>query len=140
MEDKYEIKGIERIIEKIGKQQLAQYYKVEEDSDFKSLITESLKAFGVLNGLEVATYEGIDFEEMSKKGGTSRYTQELYEMYAKEGRALIGMNFPLTRNDYTDLFFFIDDPIKEDKLAQMPINYNIGGNYIWGYVMRKEIL
>lgn len=43
MDKKYEIKGIEKIIEKVSKEDLSEYYGVEQDANFEAVITEALK-------------------------------------------------------------------------------------------------
>ena len=138
MDEKYEIKGIEKIIEKVGKKQLAEYYQVGEDADFINLLTESLKSYNVPNGLEIATYETMSYEDVCKLGGMDKYTNALYEKYVKkEEKALVGINFGIIREDISDLYFYIDKPIQETKLQQMNVNKFIGGVNIHGYEMRK---
>lgn len=139
MEKEYEIKGIDKIIEKVGKEKLTKYYEVEQDADFKELITETLKKIGVPNGLEIATYEVGNMEEIYK-GGYFSYTDRVYEKCCQNnGKALIGINFPIYRNisEVSDLFFFIDEPIKEEKIKKMFPKIYIGGAHISNYIMRK---
>ena len=42
MEKKYKIKGIEKILEKVSKEDLGKYYGVDINADFESLITDPL--------------------------------------------------------------------------------------------------
>lgn len=142
MNEKYEIKGIEKIIEKVGKKQLAEYYQVGEDADFKSLIMESLEYRKVPNGLEIASYETINYEDEYKLAGNSKYNmEELYEKIAEEeGKALVGINFNIAGQELSDLYFYIDKPIKTELLQQMNANKFIGGASVHGYTMREWIL
>ena len=138
MKEKYEIKGIEKIIEKVGKRQLAEYYQVGEDADFKNLIMKSLKDRKVPNGLEIATYEMMSYEDIYKLGGMDKYTENLYKNHTKEeGKALVGINFNIAGQEITDLYFYIDKPIKTEILQQMNANKFIGGASVHGYTMRE---
>lgn len=142
MKKEYEIKGIEKIIEKVGKEQLAKYYEVEQDADFKELITETLRQIGVPNGLEIATYEVGSMEEIYK-GGYSSYADRVYEKCCKDNeKGLEGINFNITGNigDVTDLFFYIDEPIKQEEIENMSPKISIGGVQVSNYRIRKKIL
>lgn len=138
MEKEYEIKGIEKIIEKVGKEQLAKYYEVEENADFKSIITEELRQIGVPNGLEIATYGYGYRSEVYKDDYNNRICQ-----YCKDtGKALEEIYF-CTNNDINylgELFFYIDEPINEKELKKMRSIQSIGGAFVCGYRMRKRIL
>ena len=137
MNEKYEIKGIEKIVEKVGKKQLAKYYQVREDADFENYIMKSLKDSKVPNGLEIATYETMSYEDIYKLGGIDKYIEDLYKNYAKEeGKALVGINFNIEGQEITDLYFYIDKPIKTEILQQMGSNKLIGGVSVHGYTMR----
>ena len=43
MEQKYNIKGIDKIISKVGKKKLAEYYQVDINADFENVIMEDFK-------------------------------------------------------------------------------------------------
>lgn len=142
MSKEYEIKGIEKILEKVKKEQLAKYYGVEQDADFISIITETLKKRGVPNGLEIATYEVGSVEEIYK-GDYRSYTNSIYEKYCKDnGKALEGINFNITGEigGIQDLFFYIDEPIKEEEIEEMSPKISIGGACVSNYRMRRKIL
>lgn len=139
MSKEYEIKGIEKILEKVTKEQLAKYYEVEQDADFISIITKSLKERGVPNGLEIATYEVGDIEEIYKSGYSS-YQDRVYEKCCQNNeKALVGINLPIKMNigEVSDLFFYIDEPIKKEEIEEMSPRIFIGGAHVSNYIMRK---
>ena len=65
MEQKYNIKGIDKIISKVGKKKLAEYYQVDINADFENVIMEDFKEHGIPNGLEVAFYFSLTPEEFN---------------------------------------------------------------------------
>lgn len=136
MDKEYEIKGIEKIIEKVSKEDLAKYYGVEQDSNFETVINESLKKWGVPNSLEIAGYEETNYEDM--KNGMDGYLKDLCEKYIKDGKAAVGIGYPITKADVTELYFYIDEPIKDEALSNMLTGkINLGGVSILGYTMGK---
>ena len=136
MEKEYQIKGIDKILETVSKEDLARYFEVEQDADFETLITESLKAKGVPNGLEIAGYESRNYEDMEK--GLDGYLHELCSKYIEGGKAAIGIDYPLTKGNRTELFFYIDEPIKDDTLSKMwPAQTHLGGVVTLGHTMGK---
>ncbi len=138
MEKEYQIKGINKILETVSKEDLARYFKVEQDADFETLITESLKEMGVPNGLEIAGYESINYEGMYMKKGLDGYLQELCSKYIKNGKAAVGINYNLTKDDRTELYFYIDEPIKNETLNEMwTAQTHLGGLMTLGYTMGK---
>ena len=62
MKQKYEIKGIEKIINTAGKERLAQYYRVDIDSDFEKIIMKDFKKHHIPSGLEVALYFSLKIQ------------------------------------------------------------------------------
>lgn len=136
MEGKYEIKGIDKILGTVSKEDLARYFEVEQDEDFEALITESLKIMGVPSGLEIAGYEARNYEGLKK--GMDGYLQELCEKYIKGGKAAIGINYPLTKENITELYFYIDEPIRNETLSKMEIaKTHLGGVITLGHTMGK---
>lgn len=136
MEKEYQIKGIDKILETVSKEDLARYFQVKQDADFETLITESLKTMGVPNGLEIAGYESRKYEDM--KEGLDGYLQELCSKYIEGGKATIGMNYPLTKEDITELYFYIDEPIKNEALSKMwTAKTHLGGVVTLGHTMGK---
>lgn len=136
MNQDYQIKGIEKIIKKVGEKQLAEYYQVGEEENLENLIIKSLKDSKVPNGLEIAAYETMSYEDIRKLGGMEKYIDNLFEKN-KKGKALVGINFNITGQDITDLYFYIDKPIKKEELEQMNADKFIGVVNIHGYAMRK---
>lgn len=136
MEKEYKIKGIDKILGTVSKENLARYFQVEQDADFEALITESLKEMGVPNGLEIAGYEARNYEDI--KNGMDGYLQELCAKYIEGGKAAIGMNYPLTKENITELYFYIDEPIKDETLSKMwTAKTHLGGVMTLGHTMGK---
>ena len=136
MEKEYKIKGIDKIIGAISKEDLARYFETDQNANFEALITESLKTRGVPSGLEVAGYESKNFEDMKK--GMDGYLQDLCEKYIKDGKAAIGMNYPITHADMTELYFYVDEPVKdEDLYSILGAKTHLGGVLTLGHIMGK---
>lgn len=114
MKKGYHIKGIDRILATVSKEDLARYFEVEQDADFETLITKSLKDKGVPSGLEIAGYETINYGDM--KHGMEGYLNDLSEKYNKGGKGAMGINYPLTEDQITELYFYIDEPIRTEVL------------------------
>lgn len=137
MEKTYQIKGINKILETVSKEDLARYFQVEQDADFEKLIIESLRIRGVPSGLEIAGYESRNYEDLTKKG-MDGYLQELCEKYIKDGKAAIGMSYALTKEDITELYFYIDEPIKDETLSEIRLaKTHLGGVMTLDYTMGK---
>lgn len=137
MAKEYRIKGIEKILESVSKEDLARYFETEQDADFEELITESLKLHNVPNGLEIAGYENKKYEDMGPNG-YSGYLQELCGKYTKDGKAAIGLNYPITKNDVTELYFYIDEPIEDKDLETIwGVKTHLSGVSTMGLTMGK---
>lgn len=115
MKKGYHIKGIDKILATVSKEDLARYFEVEQDADFETIITESLKERGVPSGLEIAGYEAINYENI--KNSMGGYLEGLSEKYNKDGKGAIGINYPLTEDSITELYFYIDEPIRDEVLG-----------------------
>ena len=87
MEQKYEIRGIDRILSVVSREDLAETFEVSPDEDFEQIITEDLRDMGIPSGLEVAGYERTNYEDLI--GGKNR-TKELCDKYTNDGKAAIG--------------------------------------------------
>lgn len=136
MEKEYKIKGIDKIIGTVSKEDLVTYFQAEKDADFESLITKSLKTMGVPNGLEIAGFEATNYENM--KNGIDGYLQDLSSKYIKDGKAAIGINYPITNANITELYFYIDEPIKNETLSKMrTAKVHLGGVVTLGHTMGK---
>lgn len=136
MEKSYEIKGIDKIIEKVSKEDLARYFGAEQDANFEALILESLRTHGVPSGLEIAGYEITSYDDMKK--GMDGYLQDLCEKYIKDGKAAIGMNYPINKGDMTELYFYVDEPIKDEALYSiLGAKTHLGGVSTLGHTMGK---
>lgn len=136
MEKEYKIKGIEKITEKISKEDLARFFHAKQNDDFETLITENLKMYEVPSGLEIAGYESRNYEDM--KNGMDGYTQELCEKYIKDGKAAIGIGYPIGNKDVEELYFYIDEPIKDETLNNIWMTkIHLGGVSTLGYTMGK---
>lgn len=131
MKQKYEIKGIEKIIHTAGKERLAKYYEVDIDSDFEKIIMKDFKKHHIPNGLEVALYFSLTPEEYNKrieqKGAILDEQSAALEVYEQdeEKRGMFGINYmgqmPKYDENYNKmvdgtwgnvLYFFVDEPIK----------------------------
>lgn len=135
MSSEYKIKGISKIIEKVSKEDLARYYGVEQDADFEEIITQSLRKMGVPNGLEVAGYEEANYADVK---GIDGYLQDLSTKYIADGKAAIGMIYPITKADMTELYFYIDEPIKSETIGKIwAAKTHLGGVSTLGHTMGK---
>lgn len=156
MEEKYSIKGIEKIINKKGKEKLAKYYEVDIDADFESIITEDFKKHNIPNGLEVAYYFSVTPEEFNKsiedKKGIPNGQEIASEIYEQDTdkRAMFGFNYMqevekydgsiLKSGNYGNiLYFFVDEPIKEENIGDYMYapQYYIGGVRDSGLLMGR---
>lgn len=136
MDKKYEIKGIEKIIEKVGVENLAKYFNVGQDADFIALLTESIKERGVPSGWEVAGYEARSYEDIGYN--KDKYWKELCEKYLKEGKAAIGLNYNFTNSDISELYFYIDEPVRDEELYGIgAAKIHLGGVSTMGLTMGK---
>lgn len=73
------------------------------------------------------------------KEGMDGYLQDLCEKYIKDGKAAIGINYPVTKADMTELYIYIDEPIKDEALFNMwSARTNLGGVSILGHTMGKS--
>ena len=136
MEKEYKIKGIEKILEKVSKEDLAKKYGVPENADFEEVITKSFEKMGIPNNLEIALYIALKPEEIKEmeQEGKSTNPMDIASKYYEEDdrkRALVGMNYRISReiSGLDELFFAIDEPIREEDLQniRMPISCRIGG-------------
>lgn len=149
MEEKYSIKGIEKIINKAGKEKLAKYYGVNIDADFESIITEDLKRHNIPNGLEVALYFSLTPDEYNKSilegRGIPNSQSEAVKIYEQdtEKKAMFGINYiqeelEYNKNDWSTiksgnygniLYFFVNEPIKEKDIGDYIYTpqYHVGG-------------
>lgn len=136
MEKGYRIKGINKILETVSKADLANFFGVEQDADFETLITESLQTSGVPNGLEIAGYEAVNYEDM--ENGVDGYLQDVLNKYVKDGKAAIGISYPITNADMAELYILIDEPIKDSDLYNIQfVKTHLGGVSTLGYTMGK---
>lgn len=133
MEKEYKIKGIDKIIKAICKEDLARFFfQKEKDVDYEVLITECLKGYKIPNGMEIAGYETIDLKDRTT------YFNKICEKYLKDGKGLIVINFPITKNGLTELYFYIDEPIKNEVLNSIiGIKTHFGDVSTLGYTMGK---
>ena len=159
MEEKYSIKGIEKIINKKGKEKLAEYYGVDVESDFESIITEDFKKHNIPNGLEVAYYFSVTPEEFNKsiedkKGipNSQKIASEIYEQDTDK-RAMFGFNYIQENLEFDEkdvsiikngnygniLYFFVNEPIKEENIGDYMYNpqYYVGGVHYSDLLMGK---
>lgn len=159
MEEKYSIKGIEKIIDKAGKEKLAEYYEVDIDADFESIITEDFKEHNIPNGLEVALYFSLTPDEYNKsisegKGipNSQSAASKIYEQ-DDDKRAMIGFNYMQEKIEYDEndwstiksgnygniLYFFVNEPIKEENIGDYMYTpqYSVGGVSYSGLLMGK---
>lgn len=164
MEQKYNIKGIEKIINTAGKERLAEYYNVKTNADFENIITNDFRRHNIPDGLEVAFYLSLLPEEhnkvMKEKGSIEaleaykqRIAVEFYEQDEK-GRAIFGI--PYMRNiaqyDRNDpkkmisgtwgniLYFLVDEPIIMEEVGDskyFPM-YGTGGVYYNELLMGRK--
>lgn len=136
MEKRYEIRGIDKIIGAVSNEDLARYFKTEPDADFKTLIGEDLKQRGVPSGLEIAGYEERNYSDMKDEHG--EFLHYLFERYIKDGKAAIGITYPITKSDIAELYFYIDEPIKDEELSSiLGLETQLASISILGYTMGK---
>lgn len=153
MEQKYSIKGIEKIINKAGKERLAKYYGVDIDADFESIITNDLKKRSIPNGLEVALYFSIEPNEYNKEIKERKHIPDsqnaALEVYEQDGkqRAMFGFSYmgDIPKYDENDrsimtsgtwgniLYFFVDEPINIKEVSYS--TYSVGGVQFDGLIM-----
>lgn len=161
MEEKYSIKGIEKIIEKAGKERLAKHYDVDINADFVSIITEDFKNRNIPNGLEVAFYYSLTPEEYNKvKRGENREVsldpqKEAAKIHKQDERkrAMFGINYmgslpefgeglQIIGGTYGDeLYFFVDEPIKESmiqRISPAPPRKFCGGAHYYNLIMGNK--
>lgn len=159
MEEKYSIKGIEKIIDKKGREKLAKYYGVDIDADFESIITEDFKKHNIPNGLEIAYYFSVTPEEFNKsiadkKGipDSQKIASEICEQDADK-RGMFGFKYIQEVEKYDEdnsikvksenygniLYFFVDEPIKEENIGDYMYapQYHVGGVNYHGLLMGK---
>ncbi len=159
MEQEYKIKGIEKIINKAGKERLANYYGVDIDADFESIITSDFKKNNIPNGLEVALYFSLTPEEYNKqieeRKGIPNEQDAAVEVYEQDGekRALVGFSYINRIPEYDEndmlkmkngtygnvLYFFVDEPIKIEEFGNMMYapQYSVGGVHCGKLYMGK---
>lgn len=154
MEQEYKIKGIEKILEKISKEDLAKYYGVDTNADFESLITESFKKRGIPNNSEIGLYISLTEEDCRKRKekGLPANPQDIASEFHEQDerkRAIYGINYDINniydfedekRPMYSIVNFLIDEPIKQSELSNpfMQLQYYIGGVIYNGLLMGKK--
>lgn len=156
MKTEYRIGGISKILEKVSKEQLAQYYEVEPTADFEALILEELKERKVPNGMEIAGYETRTMQEVLN--ARTSYVEEIAQKYTQEGKAVVGMPYTVAEmgnrepeSDFSmseealnqisraELYFYIDTPIKDEEAWGMYCaKIHIGGVSTLGYTMGRS--
>lgn len=152
MGQKYRINGIEKILEKVSKEDLAKYYGVDINADFESLITNSFEEMGIPNNAEIGLYVSLTKDECSERNekglpaDPQKIATEFHEQDERK-RALYGVNYDI--NNVHDFFdekypiysivnFLIDEPIKETSLKNAPVQYYVGGYFYNGLIMGKK--
>ena len=138
MNQEYNIKGIEKIINQAGKERLSKHYNVDINSDFEEIIKKDFENRRVPNGLEVASYFSLVPEELNKRNdegegfpNISDVAREIWEQYEQK-RALVGVSYMDNMIEFASnsreiingtygniLFFLIDEPIRTEELANM---------------------
>lgn len=137
MEQKYRIKGIEKILEKLSKEDLARFYKTDVNADFEKILAEYFKSMGIPNNSEIALYVALSPEEYNKRieeGETTDHQKIASEFYENDERkrALYGISYgliipkfdekhqKLTEGNYGNMIYFgIDEPIAGSDLAKI---------------------
>lgn len=149
MEQEYKIKGIEKILEKISKEDLAKYYGVDINADFERLITESFQKRGIPNNSEIGLYVFLtekDIMERAKEGlkiNPQEIALKFHEQDERK-RALYGVNYNIydildeKRPTFSLAYFLIDEPIKESALEKIGTQKFVGGVMYNGLIMGKE--
>lgn len=159
MEQKYEIKGIEKIIQVAGKERLAKYYGVDPNANFEQIIKEDFQKNNIPSGLEVALYFSLtpeeynkNIEEKKKIPSIQDAASDIYEQYEGK-RALLG--FPYINqlakydekfNNMVDgtwgniLYFFVDEPVKIQEIGNFIYEpqYFVGGVHYKTLYMGRE--
>ncbi|MCL2354412.1 MAG: hypothetical protein FWC68_00680 [Oscillospiraceae bacterium] len=137
MKEEYKIAGIEKIIEKVGKKDLARFYGTDENADFVQIITQSLRERGVPNGLAVAEYHVAKQEERFSK----EKTNEMVRYSEESGKALIEVSMSFGAEGIEKLYLEIDEPIRSEDVQSIQfIKMYIGGVQTLDHIMRKRLL
>lgn len=153
MEEKYHIKGIEKILEKVSKENLAKSYQASVDDDFEQILTEYFKDIGIPNNSEIAVYASLTADEFKERRGVNPQdiASEYYENDIRK-RALYGISFPIASPEFDEhgeliggnygniLYFSVDEPIKESELRKIfpSPSYFVGGVNYRGLIMGKK--
>lgn len=159
MEQKYNIKGIDKIISKVGKKKLAEYYQVDINADFENVIMEDFKEHGIPNGLEVAFYFSLtpeEFNNFTKEGkGLPNSQNEASRIYEQDQdkRAMFGFDYIPEKIDYDKkdiskiksgnygniLYFFVNEPINANNIGDYLYDpkYYVGGTHYNNLLMGK---
>ena len=159
MKQEYNIRGIEKIIDKVGKEKLARYYEVDIDEDFESIITQDFKKNNIPNGLEIAFYFSLnpeEFNEMMEQGrGLPNCQDVASQVYEQDGkkRAMFGFNYMVDKIEFDKenwgkmvdgtygnvVYFYVDEPINIENVGGLLYRpkYNVGGVYYHGLMMGK---
>ena len=149
MKKQYTIRGIQKILEKVSKEDLAKYYGVDVKADFESLIAKSFQAKGIPNHSEIGLYVNLTAEECRKRTqeGMSVKPQDIAaEFYHQDERkrAMYGMDYNIfdvmdeKSPVFSVVYFLVDEPIKETELADSAVRYHVGGYHYNGLIMGKH--
>ena len=152
MEKKYKIKGIEKILEKVSKEDLAKYYGVDINADFENLITDTFEKMRIPNNAEIGLYVSLTKDECleRKEKGLSADPQEIAMEFHEQDerkRAMYGVNYDINNiHDFFDekhslfsvVYFLVDEPIKEATLKNSFAQYYVGGCFYNGLIMGKK--
>ena len=157
MSKEYKIKGIEKILEKVSKEDLAKYYGVDIDSNFEEIITKSFEENGIPNNSEIALYVALtpeEYNKMREERKSTRPTDIASEYYKQDERqrTLIGLDYNICKPQYDDNMNFIsgtkenviylafDEPIKESDIENinMHVNSYVGGYQYHGLIMGNK--
>lgn len=138
MDKEYEIRGIDKILAAVSKEDLARFFGVEQDADFVELITRNLMEYGVPSGLEIAGYETTNYDKDLIRKGMGEYLQGLCDKYINDGKAAVGITYPITDADLTELYFYIDEPVRDEDLHNIyAVKTFLGGVSTFGHTMGK---
>lgn len=117
MKQKYNIKGIEKILQTISKEELARYYGVDTNADFEQVIAKSLEERGIPNNSEIGLCVHFSEEEYIKRK-TPLFMAEATEFYEKDERKRVMYRFNYIGMGGA-LYFVVDEPIKESDLEKI---------------------
>lgn len=145
-EQEYKIKGVEKILEKISKEDLAKFYGVDVNADFESLITKSFQSRGIPNNSEIGLFIFLtekDIEDRTQKGLKSNPQELAMDFHENDERkrGMYGVNYNIydllddKHPTFSLAYFLVDKPIKASVLENVGSKNLVGATLYNGLIM-----